>query len=137
MTRKMSGSSPTIFDGNLGAHAREHMIESVRDRLFDVERDWQHPPGARRSAMIASLPRVSSFRSTSISEEWTPSACSSSSARPRAPTQVAINRVARGIDDGHRRLSGATFLGNVPSAQAASELDVRKDEIDLMSGLQQ
>ena len=42
---------------------------------------------ARRSAMITSLLRPPSFRSTSISEECTPSACSSSSARPvRRPT---------------------------------------------------
>ena len=78
------------LDGDLRPHAREHVIEPVRDGLADIERrPAARTRRARRSAMIASLLRPPSFRSTSISEEWTPSACSSSSARPvRRPTAL-------------------------------------------------
>ena len=40
--RSVSRSSPKNLDGDLRPHARQHVIEPVRDRLADIERDRQH-----------------------------------------------------------------------------------------------
>ena len=86
----MSRSSPKTLQGDLRPHAREHVVEAVRDRLADVDGDRQHgEPGAKIGDDLGLGPRMLASRSTSISEECTPSACSSSSARPvRRPTAL-------------------------------------------------
>ena len=75
---------------DLGAHARQHVVEPMRDRLADIDRHRQHREprrGGRRRFRSSTRPH--GLRSTSISEECTPSACSSSSARPvRRPTAL-------------------------------------------------
>jgi hypothetical protein len=81
------------LDGDLRAHARQHVVDAVRDGLADLQRSRQvDQPRLRMSALISSMLRVSSavgLRPTSSSLTCTPSACSSSSARPlRRPTCV-------------------------------------------------
>jgi hypothetical protein len=78
------------LDRDLRAHAREHVVDAVRDRLADLEAAGRLTRRLRMSALISSMLRVSSavgLRPTSSSLTCTPSACSSSSARPlRRPT---------------------------------------------------
>ena len=88
--RSASRSSPKIFTRDVGAHARQHVVEPVRDRLADVDRQRQHrraASGCRRPSRSSAAPP--GLRSISRSVECTPSACSSSSARPvRRPTDL-------------------------------------------------
>ncbi len=73
---------------DLGADAGQHVIEPMRDRLADIDRQRQHRQavsGCRRRSRSSA--RLDGLRSISSSLTWTPSACSSSSARPvRRPT---------------------------------------------------
>ena len=86
--RSASRSSPKIFSAICGAHAGQHVVEAVRDRLADVDRQPAAPPaarGCRRS--IACSSRRTRLEVDFDLGQCTPSACSSSSARPvRRPT---------------------------------------------------
>ena len=59
----------------------------MRDRLPNIDRDRQNRKALAKVGNDLGFAAAAGLRSTSISEEWTPSACSSSSARPvRRPT---------------------------------------------------
>ena len=77
------------LDRDLRAHARQHVVDAVRNRLADLQRRRQVDSRRRMSAYISSFECEDGFRPTSSSLTCTPSPSSSSSARSvRRPTCV-------------------------------------------------
>ena len=52
-TRRSSRSSPKTLECDLRAHAREHVVETMRDRLPDIDRHRQH--GKSRPEIVDDL----------------------------------------------------------------------------------
>ena len=74
---------PKQLDGNLGSDAGHQMVNAMRDGLADVDDNTGIcSKRARMSRNTSFFGRFEVPSSTSISEECTPSAWSSSSARP-------------------------------------------------------
>ena len=94
--RKVSRSSPKIFSA-ISARMPESMW-SIRCAIGwpTLTEAGSTASRERISASISSRERDDGLRSTSISLKWTPSACSSSSARPvRRPTDATSGTAIR------------------------------------------
>ena len=82
--RSVARSGPKQFDGDLGARAREQVIDAMRNRLAYFRIDAGNA-SELLSHLFHALQRVDGRLlsvTTSISLVLTPAACSSSSARP-------------------------------------------------------
>ena len=105
------------LDGDVGARARQHVIDAVRDRLPDRHvraRQRREARGAAPPAAPRAAGRVSR-RPTSISAASTPCTCSSSSARPVRRAVATTSGCASRICSTRRPIS-SDLASDVPGS---------------------